>query len=139
MPKDVLAEILARAEERKSVQAPFVRTAELETIRYLACPLCRSSMNRVNFGKVSGVVVDVCKLHGTWFDPGELTKVVLFVANGGFEKTRERELRDLHEERARLNVAIAEQAVHEEKLFPYVRVRSRSEVWAAMVSRLLGW
>ena len=48
-------------------------------------------MNRVNFGKVSGVIVDVCKLHGTWFDGGELTLVVSFVAAGGLERTRARE------------------------------------------------
>ena len=48
-------------------------------------------MNRVNFGKVSGVIVDVCKLHGTWFDAGELTRVVAFAAGGGLERTRARE------------------------------------------------
>ena len=61
-------------------------------------------MNRVNFGKVSGVIVDVCKAHGTWFDPGELTRVVAFAAAGGLERTRAREKlerRDVREPKSR--------------------------------------
>jgi len=37
-------------------------------------------MNRINFGRTSGVIVDVCKKHGTWFDGGELTQVIAFAA-----------------------------------------------------------
>jgi hypothetical protein len=48
-------------------------------------------MNRVNFGRVSGIVVDLCKGHGVWFDPGELQSVLHFVANGGLERMRESE------------------------------------------------
>ena len=42
-------------------------------------------MNRVNFGRRSGVVVDVCKPHGTWFDAGELTQAIEWVSSGGLE------------------------------------------------------
>lgn len=61
-------------------------------------------MNRVNFGKVSGVIVDMCKAHGTWFDPGELTRVIAFAGGGGLERTRAREKlekSDAREPRAR--------------------------------------
>jgi Zn-finger nucleic acid-binding protein len=51
-------------------------------------------MNRMNFGRVSGVIVDVCKPHGTWFDGGELTRVIAFAAGGGLVKTRAREAED---------------------------------------------
>lgn len=92
VPRDVLAEILCRAEVSgpmpEPARSPSVR---LEPVSYIACPLCHCSMNRVNFGKVSGVIVDVCRKHGTWFDPGELTRVVAFASNGGLKKTRERE------------------------------------------------
>jgi hypothetical protein len=47
-------------------------------------------MNRKNFGSVSGVIVDVCKQHGTWFDLGELPRVLAFVAGGGMDRTRAR-------------------------------------------------
>lgn len=65
-------------------------TRPLDEVRYLSCPSCRKTMNRTNFGRVSGVIVDVCKMHGTWFDAGELTRVVEFVSRGGMNKARAR-------------------------------------------------
>ena len=52
-------------------------------VRYVPCPTCRQLMNRKNFGGASGVVVDVCSAHGTWFDEGELPRVLAFVESGG--------------------------------------------------------
>ncbi len=92
--KDALAEILCRAEIGGALPESAhlaARAKHLEEVRYLPCPLCHGSMNRVNFGRVSGVIVDVCKIHGTWFDGGELTRVVAFAASGGLDKMRERE------------------------------------------------
>jgi Zn-finger nucleic acid-binding protein len=101
VPREALADILCAAElggalrDHPPVSQLHSRDsaakATLEAVRYLPCPLCHSSMNRVNFGKVSGVIVDVCKMHGTWFDAGELTRVVAFAGAGGLERTRERE------------------------------------------------
>jgi Zn-finger nucleic acid-binding protein len=54
-------------------------------VHYLKCPTCHAPMNRTNFGRRSGVVVDVCRGHGTWFDAGELTRALDFVAHGGLE------------------------------------------------------
>jgi Zn-finger nucleic acid-binding protein len=59
-------------------------------------------MNRVNFARCSGVVVDVCKGHGTWFDRDELRQIVEFIRGGGLEVSRAREKRELEEERQRL-------------------------------------
>jgi Zn-finger nucleic acid-binding protein len=103
VPKEALAEILSRAE--LGGRLPDVATSSsgavaLDEVRYLPCPLCHASMNRVNFGKLSGVIVDVCKVHGTWFDVGELTRVVAFVASGGLGRTREREKKEAETERA---------------------------------------
>lgn len=53
-------------------------------------------MHRKNFGGASGVIVDVCTLHGIWFDAGELPNVLSFVERGGLERARK-----LDEERAR--------------------------------------
>ena len=55
----------------------------LGAVKYLPCPACGVLMNRRNFGGTSGVVVDVCHAHGTWFDAGELTAVLAFVESGG--------------------------------------------------------
>jgi Zn-finger nucleic acid-binding protein len=54
-----------------------------QKIRYLKCPECRRHMNRVNFGKRSGVVVDHCIVHGVWLDSGELTHLLEWKKAGG--------------------------------------------------------
>jgi Zn-finger nucleic acid-binding protein len=46
------------------------KPVEEEETRYLACPRCSERMMRQAAG--GGIVVDVCKKHGTWFDAGEL-------------------------------------------------------------------
>jgi Zn-finger nucleic acid-binding protein len=71
-------------------------------VTYLRCPDCESLMNRRNYGKRSGVIVDVCSAHGIWFDDKELTRVLEFVRSGGLQETRRRETEDLREERRRL-------------------------------------
>jgi Zn-finger nucleic acid-binding protein len=65
--------------------APSVR---LGAVRYRRCAACQNMMNRVNFGRVSGIVIDLCKGHGVWFDSGELQGVLHFVANGGLDRMR---------------------------------------------------
>jgi Zn-finger nucleic acid-binding protein len=60
----------------------------LAEVRYVPCPVCRALMNRKNFGGESGVVVDVCSKHGTWFDEGELPRVLAFVETGGLTLAR---------------------------------------------------
>lgn len=53
-------------------------------------------MNRKNFGGASGVIVDVCPLHGMWFEVGELESVLSFVRQGGLARAER-----LRAERAR--------------------------------------
>jgi len=60
-------------------------------VRYVACPVCAALMNRKNFGASSGVIVDVCSQHGTWFDLGELPRVLSFVESGGLSRLQRRE------------------------------------------------
>jgi Zn-finger nucleic acid-binding protein len=72
--------------------------------------MCADLMNRVNFGKRSGVIVEVCKPHGVWFDKGELTRAIEFVAAGGLVETKRREEELAHEEQRRAYVASHEAA-----------------------------
>ena len=58
---------------------------------YVRCPTCSEMMNRRQFADGSGIVLDVCRLHGTWLDAGELRAVVEFVEKGGYEEERRRE------------------------------------------------
>lgn len=53
---------------------------------YIKCPTCSTVMNRKLFATGSGVVVDVCRKHGTFFDAGELPSIIEFVQRGGLEK-----------------------------------------------------
>lgn len=69
---------------------------------YVPCPNCGRLMNRKNFGGCSGVVVDSCRDHGTWFDRDELRRAVEFIRAGGFKKSREREKEVLREQNRRL-------------------------------------
>ena len=59
-------------------------------------------MNRNNFAKASGVIVDICKQHGVWFDADELPKIVDFIQKGGMEIARQREKNEINDERSRL-------------------------------------
>jgi hypothetical protein len=59
-------------------------------------------MNRINFARCSGVIVDVCKGHGTWFDKQELTRIIEFIRDGGLEASRMKEKGQLEEERRQL-------------------------------------
>lgn len=75
------------------IAAPPPTGVKLEPVQYAPCPICKRLMNRVNFAHASGVIVDVCTSHGTWFDADELRRVLEFIGAGGLEAARARELR----------------------------------------------
>ena len=59
-------------------------------------------MNRINFARCSGVIVDICKGHGTWFDRDELSGIVQFIRGGGLEVSRQKEKTEIEFQRAQL-------------------------------------
>ncbi|HUQ45377.1 MAG TPA: zf-TFIIB domain-containing protein [Gemmatimonadaceae bacterium] len=87
-----------------SVLAARMPTAAVppDVVRYVPCPRCQTLMNRKNFAKSSGVVLDVCAKHGVWLDRGELERVLGFVSTGGLARARTREREQLIEEQRRL-------------------------------------
>lgn len=95
-------------------------------VRYVACPVCGAMMNRKNFGAGSGVIVDVCARHGTWFDAGELPRVLAFVESGGLARLRKREAEQrasVTRERREAAIAAVPPATageYDEPLFPVV-------------------
>jgi Zn-finger nucleic acid-binding protein len=98
-------QVCADAEAQAAVlhRWPDVPPRRVETVvRYRPCVSCGAMMNRINFGKLSGTVVDVCKGHGTFLDARELHQVVAFIRDGGLERARRRQLEDLKEEEGRL-------------------------------------
>jgi len=80
-------------------------------VRYVPCPVCKKMLNRENFGRQSGVVIDVCKNDGVWFERGELRSVLAFIDGGGLERARIREdARKLQEHHSQ-EIAMGESAL----------------------------
>jgi Zn-finger nucleic acid-binding protein len=109
------ADEFSRIREDRDAQAAFVGpgapsavpTADPTTqpLVYLPCPRCGELMNRVNFAGTSGIVLDTCRTHGTWFDKDELPAVIEFIRAGGLDDARRQALERLRLERARLERA----------------------------------
>lgn len=74
-------------------------------LRYVPCPDCGQLMNRSNFARLSGVIIDACKQHGVWFDTNELPRTIEFIRAGGLDRARAREKLQIQEERYRLSEA----------------------------------
>jgi len=88
----------ARAEAVVGAYRGVARRPESITGRiYVKCPSCRTIMNRRQFARGAGIIVDVCRGHGTWFDAGELPAVVEFVMNGGLERAEKKSIEEAHE------------------------------------------
>ena len=56
-----------------------------QKVEYRRCPECEEFMQRRNFRKTSGVIIDVCS-HGTWLDMDELERIAGFLLSGGRPK-----------------------------------------------------
>jgi Zn-finger nucleic acid-binding protein len=68
---------------------------------YVKCPVCTTVMNRRLFAAGSGVIIDVCRAHGAFFDAGELPRIINFVMNGGLEQAQKKELERLRSDAKR--------------------------------------
>lgn len=75
---------------------------ETSKVKYVPCPACAQLMNRLNFARCSGVIVDICKQHGTWFDRDELSRIVEFISDGGLNASRAKEKLEIAEQREQL-------------------------------------
>ena len=81
------------------------RPVQAGEVRYRKCVACGTIMNRLNFGRLSGTIVDVCRGHGTFLDAGELHAIVRFMQGGGLDRARERQIEDLKEQERSLRQA----------------------------------
>ncbi len=81
----ILDKLLAQGNAQKSSQAVLgksparVHDLPRHKVRYLSCPECEQLMNRRNFARKSGIIVDECSAHGIWFDRQELAAAIQFV------------------------------------------------------------
>lgn len=97
--------ICANRENQSAVLKKFdeiLHHPKLQPIKYVPCPTCEKLMNRSNFAKISGVIIDSCKEHGVWFDADELPAIIEFIRKGGMEYSRQKEKASLEAERERL-------------------------------------
>jgi Zn-finger nucleic acid-binding protein len=84
------------------------RTVTEAKVTYIRCPECSELMNRANFARCSGVILDLCRRHGIWFDRDELSRIIEFIREGGLELSRAREKAQLDEKRRQLEQATME-------------------------------
>jgi Zn-finger nucleic acid-binding protein len=97
-----LKALISEQEKRAMSPAPGAHgpagtTATAQPVAYLPCPVCQGLMNRVNYGRSSGVIIDHCRNHGYWLDAGELEKIAQWVAAGGHLKQYQREADEARE------------------------------------------
>lgn len=88
--KEVFQELEKQAREKSSAllaegpgPVPPLPGALQEGPLYRPCVVCGQLMQRRNYGRRSGVILDLCHEHGLWFDAGELDQALRWVRNGG--------------------------------------------------------
>ncbi len=104
MDADEFERMCADREMQTAVLQRFQPRGDARTapVRYRRCLRCGKVMNRVNFGRLSGTIVDVCRGHGTFMDAGELHRIVAFIEGGGLDRARELRIEELKEQEQRL-------------------------------------
>jgi Zn-finger nucleic acid-binding protein len=130
----VSAEVLhamVRRHEKANIDAPHRYRASNpfdDPVKYIRCPFCGDLMLRHNFGKVSGIIVDVCAKHGTWFDVGELARILAFVGDGGMQRASA----FAAEERQRVSLAALQEPTNGIRPFVSLEVDSQPITWEQM-------
>ncbi|HEY0477972.1 MAG TPA: zf-TFIIB domain-containing protein, partial [Kofleriaceae bacterium] len=135
--------VIDRAQSRADALLGALPRGELKPIpaagqkMYLPCPVCHVVMNRRLFAAGTGVIIDVCRTHGTFFDAGELPLVIEFVMNGGLEKAERKELERMREA-ARRELAEARDATRAAAWGQAPMARTRAGSLVDLLSSLLG-
>ncbi len=88
----------------------YVKKPSQDTVTYIPCVRCGKVMNRKNFAKISGVIIDECGNHGVWLDAGEIEKIRHFIADGGLERVQDREIEKNRVEIERLAIKVDQTA-----------------------------
>ncbi len=76
-------------EEAAGMRRSIPSVSEVErVVKYLPCVRCGEIMSRRQVVQRAGIIIDVCRLHGVWFDGGELEQFLAFARAGGLEVNR---------------------------------------------------
>ena len=101
---------VAIAEFAAELDAQRVELVDGTKVGYPPCPACSAGTARRNFERVSGIMVDVCPSHGTWFDGGEIVRVMAFLAGDGLSRKANFEAREAEfQQRERVKIKEIEQ------------------------------
>lgn len=125
-----------------AIKAVTMKTPAQKANRfYVPCPECGELMNQKNFAGCSGIVIDLCKPHGIWFDRQELQQIINFIKDGGLQKARAMELEKLKEEQNRLKAI--QQSHSMEPVSPMIGRSNRlwyddESVIGSLIKRLFG-
>lgn len=85
------------ATERRPESVTPVETQDQQTRAYRPCIVCGNLMNRRNYARSSGVIIDTCKDHGVWFDYEELARILTWIRRGGLQREQDRQKQELTE------------------------------------------
>lgn len=111
----VFQELTQKAEEKQEIDAALLTPrrdgAEPPKSRvkwsYRKCPVCGKMMQRRNYARRSGVIIDVCRSDGIWFDADELQRILAWIRDGGMQLARQRSQEEQRETETRRNIAAA--------------------------------
>ena len=78
--------------KKEDTQSRYFRGPVKDPVKYIPCVRCGKLMNRRNFARISGVILDECHSHGVWLDNGKLEKIRLFIVDGGLENAQDKKI-----------------------------------------------
>jgi Zn-finger nucleic acid-binding protein len=135
--------VIDRAQSRAEALLGALPRSEVKAVpaagqkMYLPCPVCRVVMNRRLFATGTGVIIDVCRTHGTFFDAGELPLIIDFVMNGGLERAHIKDIERMRET-ARRQLAQARDAARDAARMHALPSHSRGSALIDFLSGLIG-
>ena len=100
-----------------SRRSPAVDPSEQQGPLYRKCPYCTKLMGRRNYARHSGVIIDLCKDHGAWFDADELPRIIAWVRGGGLTDAKRK---------------ATEESKHQERLESIARVGRQRDAFAGL-------
>ncbi|HDP26357.1 MAG TPA: hypothetical protein ENN34_13075 [Deltaproteobacteria bacterium] len=66
--------LLSNGSDPDTHPTPFIPSLSSEKKK--RCPVCRVMMEKIAAGQADSIILDQCKLHGIWFDRGELIRLM---------------------------------------------------------------
>jgi Zn-finger nucleic acid-binding protein len=111
-----------------------------QSVEYRRCPECDGYMQRRNYRKKSGVIIDSCPNHGIWLDADELEQIAGFILSGSAGSPDQPETAEERQKKAAAGAATARiQVQHGKRGFGETSNRSAErDVVDSIVSFLSG-